>query len=169
MDEQIKFNKPEKEELRELLEYEDSIKIVVRDKNGKIFSYLVAAPMVREFEWLKDYDKELKPEEKFLYLESIAIRLDIKPEKVLPVFLNSLFESARKNNFEKVVMHARVNNGFSEKMQKFYQAQYFRRLENWYNFGEPFDYVEVDLEKYFSSKKQVNIPTDNQSNEIISS
>ena len=181
MDEQIKFNKPEKEELfkveeifkaneemlkqifqiekdcfpeqmrsdneelRGLIEDPESIKFIVRDNKDKIFSYLVAMPMIKEYDWLKDYDQELSPDEKTLYLESIAIRPDVKPEKVLPDFLGALFKKAKNEKFNKLVMHARVNNEFSKKLQEFYAAKFFRRLENWHGFGEPFDYLEIDL------------------------
>jgi len=93
MDEQIKFNKPEKEELfkveeifkaneetlkqifqiekdcfpeqmrsdneelRGLIEDPESIKFIVRDNKDKIFSYLVAMPMIKEYDWLKDYNQ----------------------------------------------------------------------------------------------------------------
>jgi len=132
-------------ELRELIEDPELIKYIVRDANDRIFSYLAAVPMVKEYEWLKDYDKELSPDEKSLYLESIAIRPDIKPEKVLPDFLGALFKKAKNEKFNKLVMHARVNNEFSKKLQEFYAAKFFRRLENWHGFGEPFDYLEIDL------------------------
>jgi len=134
-------------ELRELIEDPELIKYIVRDANDRIFSYLAAVPMVKEYEWLKDYDKELSPDEKSLYLESIAIRPDIKPEKVLPDFLGALFKKAKNEKFNKLVMHARVNNEFSKKLQEFYAAKFFRRLENWHGFGEPFDYLEIDLEQ----------------------
>ena len=134
-------------ELRELIEDPELIKYIVRDANDRIFSYLVAVPMVKEYEWLKDYDKEFSPDEKSLYLESIAIRPDIKPEKVLPDFLGALFKKAKNEKFNKLVMHARVNNEFSKKLQEFYAAKFFRRLENWHGFGEPFDYLEIDLEQ----------------------
>lgn len=137
----------EKEELRELIDNPESIKFIVRDANNRIFSYLVALSMDKEYQWLKDYDKELSPDEESLYLESIAIRPDIKPEKVLPDFLESLFKKAKQENFKKLAMHARVNNEFSKKLQEFYGARFFRRLENWYDFGEPFDYLEIDLEQ----------------------
>jgi hypothetical protein len=42
-------------------------------------------------------------------------------------------------------MHARVSQGLSGILQKRYGAKFFRRIENWYGFGEPFDYLELDL------------------------
>jgi len=63
----------------------------------------------------------------------------------LPDFLGALFAKAKKENFTKLVMHARVNNDFSKKLQEFYSARFLRRLENWHDFGEPSDYLEIDL------------------------
>lgn len=42
-------------------------------------------------------------------------------------------------------MHARVSIGLSKVLQKRYGAKFLRRLENWYNFGEPFDYLEIEI------------------------
>lgn len=62
----------------------------------------------------------------------------------------SFLYEARNRGYENVSMHARVSEGLSNIMQKRYGAKFFRRIENWHDFGEPFDYLEIDLKNKIS-------------------
>lgn len=83
-----------------------------------------------------------------LYIWTIAI----KPgERSLEAFYNlikELSKKAKERKIKKLVMHARVNEHLSDILQLRYGAKKIRREENWLGSGEPFDYLEIDLEKF---------------------
>ena len=59
--------------------------------------------------------------------------------------LKSLNKEAKKRNYKKITMHARVSTGLSKVLQSRYGAKFLRRIENWHDFGEPFDYLEIEI------------------------
>ena len=39
----------------------------------------------------------------------------------------------------------RVSTGLSKVLQSRYGAKFLRRIEKWHDFGEPFDYLEIEI------------------------
>jgi len=54
---------------------------------------------------------------------------------------------AQRRGIKKFSFHSRVQSGLSHILQKRYKAKFLRRIENWRNFEEPFDYLEIDSEE----------------------
>ncbi len=82
-----------------------------------------------------------------LYVWTIAIKPE---ERSLKTFYNLIKEFTKKvqeRKIKKLVMHTRVNEHLSDVLQSRYGAKKIRREENWLDSGEPFDYLEIDLEK----------------------
>jgi ribosomal protein S18 acetylase RimI-like enzyme len=131
-------------DLKETLENRNGIQIIAKNEKGEVVSYLSSKPLKDAFKELKDYDLELKPEEDALYIESIATKPEERNIKIFLRILKSLQEEAKRRGYKKITMHARVENGLSEFLQK-KGAKKLRRIENWHNFGEPFDYLEVEI------------------------
>jgi hypothetical protein len=130
-------------DLRESFDSSGGVHILVKDSTGKIMGYLTSVPKDEEYEDLCVADPEFFKDESSLYIESILVKDgDL-------VILNKVFKllltEAGKRGYKNISMHARVSQGLSDILQKRYGAKFFRRIENWYDFGEPFDYLELDL------------------------
>jgi len=134
------------EDLRESLLQKKGIKIILREKEGKILGYLSSKPQDIAWKELKGWDKEFKPDKKTLYIESIAIKPEARGLKSLLKILKELKKEVKKEKYEKISCYARVQNGFSVFLQK-RGVKKLRRIKNWQNFEEPFDYLEIEIEK----------------------
>lgn len=132
------------EDLRETLEDKEGIQIITREEGGEIISYLSSKPLEKAYEQLRDYDPELKPEEGVLYVESIATIPESRDVGIFLKTLNTLKERARERGYKKITAHVRVQNNLSSLLQK-KGARKIRTIENWHNFGEPFDYLEIEV------------------------
>ncbi len=58
--------------------------------------------------------------------------------------LNTLKNEAKKRGFKKIACHARIENGLSKFLQK-RGAKKLKTIENSHDFGEPFDYLEIEI------------------------
>jgi ribosomal protein S18 acetylase RimI-like enzyme len=134
------------EDLKETLENKKGVQIVVKNEKGEIISYLSSKPLKDAFEELKYYDPELKPEKNVLYVESIAIKPKERNLKLFFELLKTFKEEAKKKGYKKIACHARISNNLSSFLQK-RGAKKLRTIENWHNFGEPFDYLEIEIEE----------------------
>ena len=133
------------EDLRETLLQKKGVQIILREKGGKILGYLSSKPQDVAYKELKEWDKDFKPNKKALYVESIAIKPEARGLKTFLNMLKELKKQAAVEGYEKISCHARVQNGLSDFLQK-RGARKLRRIENWHNFGEPFDYLEIEIE-----------------------
>jgi len=59
--------------------------------------------------------------------------------------LDTFRTSAQEKGFKKVTAHVRVVKGLSDVSQKRMGATKLRTIENWADFKEPFDYLEVEF------------------------
>jgi len=60
--------------------------------------------------------------------------------------INTIAEEAKKRGYKKIFAHARVENNLSGLLQK-KGAKKLRTIDNWHDFGEPFDYLEIEIEE----------------------
>ncbi len=130
-------------DLRESFDSPEGVHILVKDSTGKIMGYLTSVPKDEEYEALCMADPEFIKDESSLYIESVLVK-DGDLVTINKVFKLLLTEAGKKG-YKNISMHARVSQGLSDILQKRYGAKFFRRIENWYGFGEPFDYLELDL------------------------
>jgi len=140
MPEQMRYDV---EDLRECFDSKEGVHILVRDAGGDIVGYLTAIPKNDEYEGLHEEDADFNKDDFSLYIESVLIKDgDFKTAKQVFDFI---LEEARKRGYKNISMHTRVSQGLSEILQKRYGAKFFRRIEDWYGFGEAFDYLELDI------------------------
>ncbi len=132
------------EDLRETLENKKGIQVISRDEKNKIVSYLSSKPLEDAHRELKNYDLKLKPEKDVLYIESIATIPEARDIKIFLRTINVIKNEAKKRGFKKITAHVRIENGLSDLLQKM-GARKLRTIENWHDFGEPFDYLEIEI------------------------
>ena len=82
-----------------------------------------------------------------LYIWTIAIKPEERSLKTFSNLIKEFYGQAKERRIKKLVMHARVNEHLSDVLQSRYGAKKIRREENWLDSGEPFDYLEIDLEE----------------------
>ena len=133
------------EDLRETLENPNGIQIVVRSQEGKVIGYLSSKPQKEAYEELKNWDPEMDQEDQTLYVESIAIKPEARDLRTFLKLGKVFIEEAKKRGYKKITMHTRVASGLSSILQKRYGAKAIRKIENWHNFEEPFEYLEINL------------------------
>ncbi|MEI7480144.1 MAG: hypothetical protein WCJ59_00780 [bacterium] len=130
-------------DLRESFESANGVYILVRNNLGKIVGYLSSLPKNEEYDGLVEFDPEFAKNNSSLYIESILIKGgDLT---ILKKVFSTLTTEAKNKGYTNISMHTRVSQGLSDILQKRYGVKFFRRIENWYGFGEPFDYLEFDL------------------------
>jgi len=134
-----------KEDLRETLENPNGIQIILRAADGTIVGYLASKPHNEALEELRQYDPKMQEEENALYIESIAILPESRSLRTFLQLGRTLLQEVKNRGFKKITMHARVASGLSSALQKRYGAKHLRTIDNWYNFGEPFDYLEIEV------------------------
>jgi len=132
------------EDLKETLENRKGIHIIAKDEKGNIVSYLSSKPLTDAYEELSYYDPELRPEEDVLYIESIATKPESRGIGIFLKILKTLKEKAEEKRYKKITAHVRVKNNLSHILQK-KGAKKLRTIENWHYFGEPFDYLEIEI------------------------
>jgi HEAT repeat protein/ribosomal protein S18 acetylase RimI-like enzyme len=132
------------EDLRKTLENPNGIQIVVRSQD-KVIGYLSSKPQKEAYEELKNWDPEIDQEDQTLYVESIAIKPEARDLRTFLKLGRVFIEEAKKRGYKKITMHARVATGLSSILQKRYGAKALRKIENWHNFEEPFEYLEINL------------------------
>ena len=133
------------EDLRKTLENPNGIQIVVRSQEDKVIGYLSSKPQKEAYEELKNWDPEIDQEDQTLYVESIAIKPEVRDLRTFLKLGRVFIEEAKKRGYKKITMHARVATGLSSILQKRYGAKALRKIENWHNFEEPFEYLEINL------------------------
>ena len=134
-----------REDLRQTMENQNGAQIVIRSAQGEILGYLSSKPQSEACQELKGYDPQVRPEPGTLYVESIAIKPEARGLREFLSLGRLLFEEARRRNYKKISMHARVAEDLSAVLQKRYGAKSLRKIDNWHNFGEPFEYLEMEV------------------------
>lgn len=141
----------EYEDLKESFDSQGGVHLLLKDEDGNIAGYITSMPKNEEYEDLHQKDESFTQDENSLYLESILIK-DGNIADFIRLFGSFLLE-AKKRGYKNISMHARISQGLSNVLQKRYKARFFRRIENWYDFGESFDYLEIDLEDNLVNSK----------------
>jgi len=133
------------EDLRQTLENPNGIQIVIRSQEGEVIGYLSSKPQKDAYEELKHWDPEMHQEDRTLYVESIAIKPEARNLRTFLTLGRAFIEEAKKRGYTKITMHARIAGDLASVLQKRYGAKAIRKIENWHNFGEPFEYLEINL------------------------
>jgi hypothetical protein len=121
-----------------------NINIVMRNNDAKVIGYVVAMPQSNVYETLKQYDPAMKDDPERFYVETIQTLPGQRQVFGVLRLLYGMCEEGEKRGFNKFSMHARKLNGLSDMILKVSStARRLRTIENWYGYGEPFDYIEL--------------------------
>ncbi len=139
------FSALEDNELKAVIEKPNTITVIIRDTSKNVLGFIVALPNNDVYEELHDDDHDFQDDPESLYVYDVAIG---DKERSLANFLNlvrTLTKEARAKNFKVLSMHTRTSEGLSTILQKRYDAKLIRTLDNWQGYGEPFDYLEIEI------------------------
>lgn len=130
---------------REKIKDKNNITILLKE-DDKIIGYLLALPQNLAVQELKEDDPLMQEDNGRYYVESVSVLQANRNGRGLLKMLTKLIEESKQRGCYRVSMHARVNNGLSQMIQKYYRHMVtkVRRIENWkyYNGQEPTDYIE---------------------------
>jgi hypothetical protein len=121
-----------------------NINIVMRNTEGKIIGYVVAIPQRNVYEDLEKHDPAMVDDPERFYVETIQTLPGQRQAFGVMRLLYGMCEEGERRGFNKFSMHARKLNGLSDMILKVsITARRLRTIENWYGYGEPFDYIEL--------------------------
>lgn len=135
----------DEEEIRGTLESE-GVQVILSDADAKTVGYIVSLPHEEAYEFLSEIDPGLVKETGGLYVESIGILPEHRSLKNFYQLWSTFAAEAQQKGFKKITAHVRVSEGLSSVLQKRFGAVKFRTYENWADFNEPFDYLEIALD-----------------------
>ncbi len=128
------------------LQNKNSIHILLKDDGNRV-GYLHAIPHNEAVEELKNDDPAMSEDENAYYIETVGILPAFRKKRGFSKMLAAFINESKKRGITKFSLHARVNNKFSEIIQKKFKVAPLRRIQKWkyYNFEEPTDYIEVPI------------------------
>ena len=135
------------EEIEKILFNPKAVHLILRNSSEEIVGYITSLPHNESYTFLSNMDKEMTAQDSALYLESMAILPEYRGFKSFTSLINKIFEEGVKSGYKKLTMHARVLNGVTDVLQKRYGAEFIRRVYNFYDTDESFDYLELILDK----------------------
>jgi ribosomal protein S18 acetylase RimI-like enzyme len=128
---------------KEGLQDRNNINVIMRDRH-KVIGYLLGIPQGNVYEELRHWDPEMGDDPERLYLDMIQVLPEERRNKRGLALIQTVCAEAEKRNLFKLSMHARTNTGWSKYLQNlFADIRFLRQIENWYDFGEPCDYLEA--------------------------
>ncbi len=134
------------EEIKTIISNKKGVHLLVFN-NKEIIGYLSAVPHNDEYLDLIKHDKDFVLDDKALYIDSIAIKPGYRGLGLASLVFQELIKITKQKGFDKISMHVRASTGLSQRLQELPAVKFIRHLENWYDFGEPFDYLEISLDK----------------------
>jgi ribosomal protein S18 acetylase RimI-like enzyme len=136
---------PDAEEYyKEILENKENVSIFLKDKE-KAIGYILAKPFNGVVEELREWDPELKEDEKRFYIETIQVLPESQGKSGARKLLMAACEEVSKRGFNEFAIHARTINGFNAKIKKMFGDGVIlvRQIEKWKPANnEPYEYIE---------------------------
>lgn len=80
------------------------------------------------------------------YIAIIAVMKEARSKRALDFLIHEMALDLRRFDYQFATAHARVSNGVSGLLQKRYGAKVLASFDDWCEYGEPFDYVLIDLD-----------------------
>jgi len=134
------------EHYRYYLTEPECINVVLHGADGGLIGYLAAVPLGMACEYLLPHDPALNSARGGYYVDTIQTLPGRRAPQGLVQLLNAMFAEAARRGTNRFSMHVRRTNGFSRVVQRLYpETRLLRTIENWYGYGEPFDYLEGDF------------------------
>lgn len=126
---------------------EGSINIVLHSAAGKIAGHLLAFPQSSVYEELRQWDPAMRDDPGGLYLDLIQVHPRQRKRGAATRLFRLMALEAGKKGYAKLSMHARKTNRMDERIRKLFPGAHFlRTIENWFDTGEPFEYIETTLQ-----------------------
>lgn len=139
----MQFRQPETY-YREALQDPANVNIVVRRNHGGLAGYLLALPHQSVWEELHRWDPEFQKEPTGLYVDIIQTLPGHRQFAGFMGLVTGLCDEARRRGESRIAMHVRTCNGLNRLTRKLFpQSRSLRRIENWFDSGEAFDYIEA--------------------------
>jgi len=121
-----------------------NINLLMAGPEGGLTGCMLAIPHSLAFRELKKWDPELKDDPGRMYVEMVQIRPGRRQGEGFLRLIIAMCEEIRKRGYTGVSMHVRTATGLSRFLQRvMVVSRCLRRLENWHDFGEAFDYLET--------------------------
>lgn len=134
---------------REKLRDPESINVIYQGEGGEVGAYIlavphevsVADPLIRVF------DPQFQSHDiRFYYIDAIESDPKKNHGSVMIKLINTMVREANRRGVKNFSMHTRKLSGLSTVIMHVYPAKLIRTVENWYGFGEPFDYLEAEYD-----------------------
>lgn len=131
-----------RESVEEIEEYFKTKGIQLLAKEGRnIIGYLTSLP-AKEI----DFAKKKHKTKDTLWVWSVDILPEKRDLKIAKMLYDKLMEEAGQKGYKKLAGVVRVKQHLSNILQKRMGWRFIERYEDWYESGEPFDYLEKDIE-----------------------
>lgn len=121
-----------------------NLNILLQDQDGAAIGYLLGIPQSHVFEELRRWDPQMRDDPERVYLDIIQVLPEQRGRNHAWHLFQALCAEAERRGVFKLSMHARTATGLNAYLHRiFAEVRFLRRLENWYGFCEPFDYLEA--------------------------
>ncbi len=128
---------------REGLSDRFNVNVIARTPEGLIAGYLLAIPQDRVCAELRPWDPAMPGSPQNLYIDLIQTLPGRRQTAGLKSLLGGLCREAQRRGFDRLSAHVRTTTGLSSVIQRLMlDCIFLRRLDNWYDSGESFDYLE---------------------------
>ena len=128
---------------REGLSDRFNVNVIARTPAGLIAGYLLAIPLDRVLAELRQHDPALQGNPRILYIDLIQTLPGRRQTVGLKSLMAGVCREAGARGFDRLSAHVRTTTGLSRVMQRVMMGCCcLRRLDNWYDSGESFDYLE---------------------------
>lgn len=131
----------------EIMAIDGGIHLAATNDTGEYIGYALASPLDKVIETLKEYDPALAPENKSLYIETFGTAPEERSLANLQNLVKELIIKARSLGYDHLSMHVRKVEGLSDFLQSRMGAEFKHEVENWMEWGETFDYLELYIGK----------------------
>jgi len=134
----------EASELKKTIE-SGGVQTILKDENEKIVGYIISSPYEQVYSNLKEFDDNLTRETGVLYIGSMGISPKHRNLKNFLSLWKNFVSQSKQAGYTKINGHFRSSQGLSSIIEKRFGGKKVHRIENWAGFGEPFDYIEINI------------------------
>jgi len=128
----------------ERLAGQENISLLLTEPDGELSGCLLAIPHSLAVEELSRRDPDLRDDLGRMYVEMVQIHPGKRHGDSFLRLIRALSAECQARGIPGLSMHARTVTGLSRFLQKIMaESRCLRRIDNWHNFGEPFDYLET--------------------------
>lgn len=122
-----------------------NINLVMSAADGKVTGYMLAIPQSRVFEELRPWDPAMQEGPGQMYVDMVQTLSGRRQFDGFLRLARAMCAECDRRGVSRLSMHVRASTGLSRVIQRILaESRCLRRLENWYGFGEPFDYIEAE-------------------------